>query len=377
MTGTGQLPFADDLPLPTTTADERQITSVTSGADTILIVMATYNGAEYLAEQLRSLQAQTWQDWCLLVRDDGSDDDTRQILRAFIAEDARIHLLEAPAGNVGATRSFEFLLEAAWEMGVSWFALCDQDDVWYPEKLVSLHARMRRLETQEGQDRPVLVYSDLEVVDATLRRLAASHFHYAHADRAWRRPGYWLLSHNLIPGCAMMGNRALLERSLPFPMAVEYHDWWLLLCAVSMGHVGVEARPLLSYRQHGANAVGASSHGRKVLGYLSAFEQHWRAARRKHIVAMAQDLALAERLDEARPPEAAWLTVILGLSAGVLAASPWRRLWVACFGPVRRVGLARNLLFCCLALTTRPDPNDRDSHRGGHRERRRDRQDDS
>jgi hypothetical protein len=327
-----------------------------TGQDTVFILLATYNGAAYLPELLQSIQTQTWVDWHLLVRDDGSQDATVEIIRDVAQQDARVQLLDDDLGRLGVTSAFECLLYSAQAAGAQYFSLCDQDDVWQPDKLAELRLALSAVCPSGGLVPPALAYSDLTVVDEHLKRRAASYFRFVHAGRAWREPGAWLLAQNLVPGCAMMGNRALLERSLPFPQAVVIHDWWLLLCAASMGRVAIVERPLILYRQHSHNAIGAQSHFRKILHLIRSMPAECALKKRLFTASLAQDGALLQLLHADQPQEAQWQAWILAMRHGLLAVSKWRRAQAVFAGPVRRVGWVRNLLLLCIVLTMRADP---------------------
>ncbi|MHB8919660.1 MAG: glycosyltransferase family 2 protein [Halothiobacillus sp.] len=326
------------------------------GKDTIFILLATYNGATYLPGLLLSLQAQTCADWCLLVRDDGSLDTTVALVREAAQRDTRVRLLTDDRGHLGVTAAFEVLLYEAQVADASYFALCDQDDVWHPDKLAQLRLALGAIDPDGAEEPPALAYSDLVVVDKDLNPQASSYFRFTHAGVAWRRPGYWLLTQNLVPGCAMMGNRALLARSLPFPEEAIIHDWWLLMCAASMGRIAVVDRPLIQYRQHDHNTIGAESHARKIWRFVRTMPGECALKQRLYVASVAQDGALMRRLCVDRPQEAQWRACILAMRHGLLAASIPRRVWAVFSGPVRRVGLARNLLLLCIVLSMRADP---------------------
>lgn len=219
------------------------------------IVLATFNGERYIAAQIESIQAQSAAGWRLLVRDDGSTDRTLEIVDAFRAKDDRIEILPsgAPAGIVA---NFSKLFEAAYMAGATYVLPCDQDDVWRPDKVERMLDEMTRMEKVWGKATPLLVHSDLEVVDATLNPVARSFMEYqglAHDPKALRK----LMLSNFVTGCASMLNRPLIELTVPIPDEAIVHDWWAALCAASRGQIGFLGDPLVKYRQHGANAIGA------------------------------------------------------------------------------------------------------------------------
>jgi len=219
------------------------------------IVLATRNGEPFLVEQLDSLLAQSFTDWTLLARDDHSMDGTRAILGEYAARDGRIHVLPPPAERLGsAARNFSGLLQEALERGAEFVFCCDQDDVWAPGKLEQMLGSLKEIPG------PALVHHDLLVTDEHLEPVANSYWALmALAPNDESRPQR-LLSRNEVTGCAMACNRSLLEIALPLPQAGIMHDWWLALHAGFFGKLLPVTKTLVSYRQHGANVIGAKSY---------------------------------------------------------------------------------------------------------------------
>ena len=230
-------------------------------APLIDILLATYNGARYLAPQLDSLLGQTHQHFRLLVSDDGSTDATLDILRGYRAAfGERLILLPNPSPGAGVVRNFERLMQASLADGqAQWAASCDQDDVWLPDKLATQWAEMQRIEVQAGTQTPCLVHGDLTVVNERLEVISPSFAAYQRTDPA-AATALSLLSVNQVTGCAMMVNRALLRMALPVPPEAIMHDWWCALISGS-GRRSYLPAPLLLYRQHGANQVCARDRG--------------------------------------------------------------------------------------------------------------------
>lgn len=228
------------------------------------VLLATYNGSKYLADQLDSILAQTHQDFRILVSDDGSSDDTLAILQQYRAQlGERLVIVPNPFPGRGVVRNFENLMAASLADGVAqWAVFSDQDDVWLPEKIASSLAEMLRIEGDEGGRVPCLVHSDLTVVDDGLAVLSQSFAQYQQMEPATCSP-LSLLSVNQVTGCTMMVNRALLKMALPLPAEVIMHDWWCGLVSGS-GRRSFLATPLILYRQHGANQVGAKDRGLKT-----------------------------------------------------------------------------------------------------------------
>jgi glycosyltransferase involved in cell wall biosynthesis len=220
-----------------------------------LVLLSAYNGSRYIEEQIDSIRRQSFADWALIVRDDGSTDSTRDIVTRLAASDSRISLLD-DRRNVGPWQSFGILMEQARALAADRFFLCDQDDVWLPDKMAMELARLASIETARGIDHPCLVHTDLKVVDETLHTIDRSWHRFQRMSYNARDPLRTLLIHNAVAGCTILGNRALLDSALPFPHGV-YHDWWLAACAAAFGTIEMVDTPTVLYRQHSTNVVGA------------------------------------------------------------------------------------------------------------------------
>jgi Glycosyl transferase family 2. len=189
------------------------------------------------------------------VRDDSSNDDTRAIIRKFAARDARITFVEEePVERLGVVRAFGRLLEAVGDAHYVMFA--DQDDVWLETKVSSTLAAMRGAESTARN--PVLVHTDLVVVDANLRVIADSFWRYSRVSPepvSLRR----LVVQNVATGAATMINRPLIDLACPMGEGVMFHDWWFACVAAAFGSIVAVHEASVLYRQHGGNAVGARS----------------------------------------------------------------------------------------------------------------------
>lgn len=221
------------------------------------ILLATYNGAAYLEAQLESLLKQTFQDWKVIARDDGSSDATLKILKDFAQRHPnRIQIIEDGKKGLGAKGNFARLLEFAQARYVMF---CDQDDVWLPSKIELTLARMQALEAKLGPQTPVLVCTDLEVVDRNLQRIAPSLVEYQSLEPRSGQPWKHLMVQNFVTGCTVMLNRSLLQQALPIPLEAKMHDWWLALVGGVFGHIEFVPEPTVLYRQHGNNDTGAAA----------------------------------------------------------------------------------------------------------------------
>jgi glycosyltransferase involved in cell wall biosynthesis len=217
---------------------------------TVDIVLSVHNGSRYLAEQIRSLQAQTYQAWRLWIRDDGSTDDSYGIACRSAAEDPRVHAHAPDGTRLGLPRCQGWLLERLPEDAERVFC-CDADDVWLPHKIErSLRALDEVERTSPG---PVLIHTDLIVVDEALRPIAPSFWIYTGVDPepvSLRR----VLVANVATWPTVLVNRPLLDLALPVPTGSPEHDWWLTLVAAVFGKVVAVRESTVLYRRHGANA---------------------------------------------------------------------------------------------------------------------------
>jgi glycosyltransferase involved in cell wall biosynthesis len=221
----------------------------------IEVLLATYNGARFLHEQVDSVLAQEGINLCILARDDGSIDDTPSILAAYAtAHPSRFHLLPTDTPTGSAQRNFHHLLVAS---SAEYVAFCDQDDVWLPHKLQRSLQRIQQLEKGYGRTKPMLVSTDLRVVDDAMQTVAPSLWQQNGIANATKPPLGQLLSDNTVTGCTALLNRSLVNSMLEMPPAVLMHDHWAALIAASTGALaGIDEATVL-YRQHSNNVVGA------------------------------------------------------------------------------------------------------------------------
>jgi glycosyltransferase involved in cell wall biosynthesis len=217
----------------------------------ISILLSTYNGENYLKEQLDSLFNQTYQDFKIIVRDDGSTDTTLKILKSYDLE------IMSSDKNLGARRSFNALLEYALQKEeCKYFMFCDQDDVWMEDKIEKTLQKMR--EVEKNSDEAVLIHTDLVVVDEMLDTLNNSFWNYQNLNPKNRAFPNFIVQNN-ITGCTVMINKKLAKLSLPIPAETIMHDWWLGLVASEFGQISYLEERTMLYRQHTSNDTGAKS----------------------------------------------------------------------------------------------------------------------
>lgn len=228
---------------------------------TVSVLVATYQGAPFIAAQLESLLHQTYSNLQILVRDDGSKDTTREIVEKMAKRFPEKLSLLQETGNLGIQGNFSRLMEVA--PSTPYIAFCDQDDWWKADKIAVSVQEMQRLETIWGQQTPLLVHTDLEVVDRDLGKISPSFWDYCHISPqkdAFPR----LLNQNVVTGCTMLINRPLLEKAWPIPQEAWMHDWWIALVACCFGKISSLPAARILYRQHGNNDTGARPYYQRI-----------------------------------------------------------------------------------------------------------------
>ncbi len=213
------------------------------------ICLASHNGEKYIAEQLDSIFAQTYQHFRLYISDDRSSDSTLTIIKHFQKRFPGKVELVVNEKQLGVLKNFEQLLYLCDE---KYIALCDQDDVWEADKLQVQIDAMRELESRYPK-MPCLVHSDLSMIDKDSRLLDDSYFRF----RGYRLEDKRDLGHILGPS-GVMGNTVLINaelsiKALPFPSALDVHDYWLGIVAELYGKRETIRRPLVRYRIHNEN----------------------------------------------------------------------------------------------------------------------------
>ncbi len=246
----------------------------------VSVALCTYQGERFLAEQLESIAAQTLLPAEVVIGDDGSTDATVDIAARFAASAPfPVRIVENRA-TLGVAGNFS---RAISRCEGSIVALADQDDVWMPAKLERLVAAI------EARPEVGAAFSDAELVDGALRPLGRTMFDATRftprRQRRFRagRGLDVLLARNVVCGATLAFRSSLRDLLLPVP-TTGLHDMWLstLLCAVT--EVAVVAEPLVRYRQHGGNQVGAPAAGlrskltrRRTQGVVGDERAHYRA----------------------------------------------------------------------------------------------------
>lgn len=216
----------------------------------IQVLMSTYNGQKHVREQLDSILTQTMQtkSGCeleLVVRDDGSRDETCQILAEYEEKYDNVQIYREK--NVGVIASFFDLIQKVGE-DVDFIALSDQDDVWMPDKLECAVDCL----SKDTTGRPLLYCGKPMLTDEELNPIPS----IMYGDHV--RPSFGnAMIENICAGCTAVLNRKLIELvQVGTPAFTVMHDWWIYLIASCFGKVFFDPVPHMYYRQHGDNTVG-------------------------------------------------------------------------------------------------------------------------
>lgn len=217
----------------------------------VCILLGTHNGQRFLAEQLSSIARQVHEDWRIFASDDGSQDATRDILAKAVAQlgESRVRISTGP--GCGFARNFLALVCDSSIKG-DFYAYCDQDDVWEPEKLDRAVAWLGAV----SEDTPALYCSRTRLVDEFNRDAGFSPLFH-------RAPGFAnALMQNIAGGNTMVFNDAARKLLLQAGSEVDVvsHDWWTYLVVTACGgRVFYDSHPTVRYRQHATNIVGRNS----------------------------------------------------------------------------------------------------------------------
>lgn len=219
----------------------------------VQVLMSTYNGEKYLAEQLDSILRQKDVDVSLLIRDDGSSDATVSILQAYCEKDPRIRWYSGE--NLKSAGSFFDLAKNAGE--ADYYAFSDQDDVWAADKLAS---GVKALQTRNDAILQ-LYYCNLAVVDENLHFLGLLHRNIKRTDHR-----YGVLAEYYAAGCTMVFNRKARETYIAnLPQGGIMHDAWMEIVCQFLGEVTYDPAAHIQYRQHANNVIGvATSPGQRI-----------------------------------------------------------------------------------------------------------------
>ena len=216
--------------------------------------MCTYNGAEFLPAQLESILAQSRKPDQIVVCDDGSTDETRAILQSFEKKSPDVILLNFNKKNLGSIRNFEQAIKLC---NGDVIALSDQDDVWRQDKL-------QLIEKAFNKQSIGLVFSDAEIVDENLQPLSRRMWNEVDFNAHKRklldngRALEVLVTGWTVTGATMAFRSGFTKICLPVPDGIAMiHDGWIALAIAAVADVLAIDEPLIKYRQHGRQQIGA------------------------------------------------------------------------------------------------------------------------
>lgn len=240
------------------------------------ILMAVYNGGDFLAEQIESILGQSVGGWHLYICDDGSKDKSFWIASEYAEKYPDVITVsrnEVPTGS--ACGNFMGMLRKS---SAEYVMFSDQDDFWLPDKIKLTLKKMRELEVMYPAS-PILVHTELEIVDRELNVTALAFTKFQGLDPE-KKSLNRLLCQNNITGCTVMMNRALADIIKDTPAEkMLMHDWWAGLAAAAFGQIGFVDTPTVKYRQHGGNQLGAVNN-RSVAGAAMIVKKRLRTKKR-------------------------------------------------------------------------------------------------
>lgn len=265
----------------------------------LAVILSTYNGAPYIRAQLDSILQQDTPIDRIVIRDDGSTDNTLAIIQEYQHHHPAIVLLEDTLGNVGVLRSYSLLLRHVATLAVDYCMFADQDDVWFADKTTHLLAGINDMDNTK----PALAFSDVQLVDADLNLIAPSLIAYQKLLPKKKLGLKELFFYCPALGCAMIFNRHLLSALLALWDNFPNPDKWAILVAASIGDVKYIATPTLFYRQHNNNVTGAVNKGiyRKNLTFTN-----WQFIQQRYQTALNEARILESHL-VVLPPQHAQL----------------------------------------------------------------------
>lgn len=214
------------------------------------ILMATYNGEQYLREQIDSILEQSYTDFRLLISDDMSNDSTRDILNEYVEKDSRV-VVFLQNKNLGVAKNFEYLMK---KVESEYFMFSDQDDVWQKDKIKESLDKILKTDSD-------LVYTNLEVVNQNLESLNKSYWRLKGFEKKVKKYNNFdsLYLNNYITGSTMMIKSKWIPKILPLPQKSKYilHDYWTALIVSKFGKMVYIDEPQVKYRQHVDNSIGS------------------------------------------------------------------------------------------------------------------------
>lgn len=230
----------------------------------IAILLCTYNGSLFLNAQLQSLMNQTCKNFTIFLHDDGSMDDTMDIVRKFqLQYPGKLEVMDDSMTHRGAGSSFMWLLE---NVEADYYMFCDQDDYWLPTKVEHTLGRMKEIESVHA-GMPILIHTDLKLADVNLNVTNDSFWRYQNFIVDVSKRKEYICFGNIVTGCTVIINNLVKNIAFPYDGSI-LHDYWLALKVAQYGVVDNLKESTILYRQHGHNEAGAGEpYNRKRINF--------------------------------------------------------------------------------------------------------------
>lgn len=255
-------------PTPNVTSICDSQTIINTGTPRVLVLLAAYNGEEWICEQIASILSQSRVFTSILISDDGSTDETRSLVKNTFENDPRVTILpqSRPSGSAG--QNFFSLIRNTSASNFDYVAFSDQDDVWFPNKLDRAIALLEQNDAVAGSSATLALWPN-----GSKRLVSLSH-PQTRTDYLFEGAGQ---------GCTFLLTRSFYNRVREFLTAhrsltdrVHFHDWTTYALARSWGLRWIfDSRPSLLYRQHASNDTGARTSIRGVLSRLLLVRSGW------------------------------------------------------------------------------------------------------
>ncbi|MEH1934007.1 MAG: glycosyltransferase [Nostoc sp.] len=228
------------------------------------IVLATYNPqVQYFQKQIQSIQNQTWRNWVCHIVDDCSQPEYQTAIQKVVGNDSRF-ICHFHSDNLKHYHNFERGLQyCVTDPTITAISFSDQDDIWLAEKLELLLKKLR-------SEQALLVHSDLELINSHDQTINPSTWNFEGRNPK-KATVELLLLRNVVTGCSLLFCASILTYILPFPQQNEiglHHDWWVALVAIQKGKIADIQQPLVRYRLHSSNTIGAMQNAGDIYNEL-------------------------------------------------------------------------------------------------------------
>ena len=236
----------------------------------VAILLATYNSSKFIVEQLDSLYKQTFLDWNIFVHDDGSTDNTIEILNQYKTKYGNIQIIAPEITHLGPMKNFMFLLD---NTEADYYFFCDHDDIWLPNK-IETSLNLIKEEELKNTNNPILFHSDCTLVEGNLNLISSSMWKYAKIYPEIMHDKKYVMTSCFITGCTLCINKHVKKIIPPIPENAIMHDWWIGINAVFNGAKIISFhKSTILYRLHGKNDSGINKIG--FISYFKMFSKYF------------------------------------------------------------------------------------------------------